>query len=89
MSPNPGAYGNFRQRRREHQTRGSRVPHHRLPATAWWDNYYGPLRKNIASFKNSNDSMMQTVIRDTEEEMKYFKEYEEIYGYSFYIMKAV
>ena len=40
---------------------------HRLPSNAWWDNYYGPLRKNIASLKNSNDSVMQAVIRDTEE----------------------
>jgi cyclopropane fatty-acyl-phospholipid synthase-like methyltransferase len=62
---------------------------HRLPSKAWWDNYYEPLRKNIESFKNSNDSIMQTVISETEEEMKLFEEYEEFYGYSFYIMKAV
>ena len=61
---------------------------HRLPSKAWWDNYYEPLRKNIESFKSSNDSIMQSVISETEEEMKFFKEYEEFYGYSFYIMKA-
>ncbi len=32
---------------------------------------------------------MQSVISETEEEMKFFEEYEEFYGYSFYIMKAV
>jgi len=62
---------------------------HRLPSTAWWDNYYGPLRKNIESFKNSDDAIMQSVISETEEEMKCFEEYGEFYGYSFYIMKAV
>jgi hypothetical protein len=62
---------------------------HRLPSKAWWDNYYEPLRNNIESFKNSNDSIMQSVISETEGEMKFFKEYEKIYGYSFYIMKAV
>ncbi len=62
---------------------------HRLPSRAWWDNYYGPLRKNIASMKNSNDSVMQDVIRDTEEEMNCFEKYDDVYGYSFYIMKAV
>ena len=62
---------------------------HRLPSKAWWDNYYGPLRNNIESFKNSNDSVMQSVISETEEEMIFFEEYEEFYGYSFYIMKAV
>ena len=61
---------------------------HRLPSNAWWNNYYGPLRKNIESFKNSDDDIMQSVISETEEEMKYFEEYGNFYGYSFYIMKA-
>jgi len=62
---------------------------HRLPSKAWWNNYYEPLRKNIISLKNSKDSVMQSVISETEEEMKFFKEYEKFYGYSFYIMRAV
>jgi len=62
---------------------------HRLPSKAWWDNYYEPLRKNIESFKNSDDDIMQLVISETEKEIKIFEEYEEFYGYSFYIMKAV
>jgi hypothetical protein len=32
---------------------------------------------------------MQSVINETEEEMKLFEEHEKYYGYSFYIMKAV
>jgi len=62
---------------------------HRLPSKAWWDNYYGPLRENIEACKHSPDSIMQTVIRETEEEMKLFAEHAKHYGYSFYIMKAV
>lgn len=62
---------------------------HRLPSKAWWDNYYEPLRNNMESFKNSNDSIMQSVISEIEEEMKFFEEYENFYGYTFYIMKAV
>jgi SAM-dependent methyltransferase len=62
---------------------------HRLPSKAWWDNYYGPLQKNMESFRGSNDSVMQSVISDTEVEMEFFKEYDNIYGYSFYIMRAV
>ena len=62
---------------------------HRLPSKAWWNNYYGPLKKNIESFRNSNDSAMQSVISETEEEMEYFEKYDKYYGYSFYIMKAV
>ncbi|MHC5075943.1 MAG: SAM-dependent methyltransferase [Planctomycetota bacterium] len=62
---------------------------YRLPSKAWWDNYYNPLRKNVESFKNSNDRVMQSVISEMEEEMKFFEQYEKFYGYSFYIMKAV
>ena len=62
---------------------------HRLPSKAWWDNYYEPLQKNIESFKNSDNDIMQLVISETEEEMKFFEEYEDFYGYSFYIMKAI
>jgi len=62
---------------------------HRLPSKAWWDNYYGPLRENMKSFKHSEDSIMQAVIKETEEEMKFFEEHEKHYGYSFYIMKAL
>jgi hypothetical protein len=62
---------------------------HRLPSKAWWDNYYGPLRENMNSLKHSKESIMQSVIDETEEEMKLFEEHEKQYGYSFYLMKAV
>ena len=62
---------------------------HRLPSKAWWDNYYGPLRDNMSPFKHSEDSIMQSAIKEIEEEMKLFEAYEKYYGYSFYIMKAV
>ncbi|MBC2704641.1 MAG: hypothetical protein HGJ91_08900 [Desulfobacula sp.] len=62
---------------------------HRLPSKAWWDNYYGPLKKNMNAFKDPEDSIMQSVIKEIEEEMKLFEEHEKHYGYSFYMMKAV
>jgi len=62
---------------------------HRLPSQAWWDNYYGPLRENMNSFKHSEDRIMQSVIKETEEEMKLFETYDKYYGYSSYILKAV
>ena len=62
---------------------------HRLPSKAWWDNYYEPLLENMNSLKHSQDSIMQLVINETEEEIKLFKEHEKHYGYFFYIMKAV
>jgi SAM-dependent methyltransferase len=62
---------------------------HRLPAKAWWDNYYGPLKENMNAFKHSEDRIMQSVIKETEEEMKLFEKHEKHFGYSFYVMKAV
>ena len=35
---------------------------HRLPSEAWWSNYYDPLRKNIENIKNSDDTIVQSVI---------------------------
>ena len=62
---------------------------HRLPSKAWWDNYYDPLRENIRALKNSSDNVIQAVISETEEEMKFFKEHDNDYGYTFYIMRAI
>ncbi|MBT8115458.1 MAG: class I SAM-dependent methyltransferase [Arenicella sp.] len=62
---------------------------HRLPSIAWWDNYYDPLRENIAALKDTADDVMQAVINDTEEEMNLFRAYQDDYGYSYYIMCAV
>ncbi len=61
----------------------------RLPSQAWWDNYYRPLSENIRKFKESNDSVMQDVIKESQEEMQFFKEHHQDYGYSFYILQAV
>ena len=62
---------------------------HRLPSNTWWDNYYGPLKESMNAFAHSKDSIMQSVIKKTEEEIKLFDAYNKYYGYSFYIMKAV
>lgn len=62
---------------------------HRLPSKAWWDNYYDPLRENIMALKDTSDQVMQAVINETEEEMKFFKEHQEDYGYTYYLMRAV
>jgi serine/threonine-protein kinase HipA len=62
---------------------------HRLPSEAWWANYYDPLRGKMKEFEDSTDGVMQAVLRDTEEEMAFFKEHHEDYGYTFYIMRAI
>ncbi len=62
---------------------------HRLPSYAWWDNYYDPLREKINVVRNSDDKVIQAVISETEEEMRFFKEHDKDYGYTYYIMRAI
>jgi SAM-dependent methyltransferase len=62
---------------------------HRLPSAAWWENYYGPLQARIAELKPDAGDAMQRVIAETEEEIARFAEYGEVYGYSFYLLRAV
>nr|VFK25297.1 MAG: serine/threonine-protein kinase HipA [Candidatus Kentron sp. MB]VFK33456.1 MAG: serine/threonine-protein kinase HipA [Candidatus Kentron sp. MB]VFK76221.1 MAG: serine/threonine-protein kinase HipA [Candidatus Kentron sp. MB] len=62
---------------------------HRLPSLAWWKNYYDPLRENIKALQDSDDEMMKTVIKETEEEMRFFEKHQQDYGYTFYLMRAI
>lgn len=62
---------------------------HRLPTRAWWDNYYDPLREKISDTGHVDDPVMQAVIRESLEEMEFFKQHEQEYGYTYYIMRAV
>jgi SAM-dependent methyltransferase len=62
---------------------------HRLPSKAWWDNYYDPLREKISVLGSTDDSVIQAVISETQEEMKFFKEHEKDYGYTYYISRAI
>jgi hypothetical protein len=60
---------------------------HRLPSQVWWLNYYEPLRERIGQLEISPSS--QSVIRETEEEMKLFEKFSNFYGYTFYVLQAV
>ena len=61
---------------------------HRLPSEAWWTNYYEPLTARMKTLRPSADSVMQAVIDETEIEIELFRNCEDSYGYSFYILKA-
>jgi len=61
---------------------------HRLPSKAWWDNYYDPLSKKISETGDDGNTVMQAVIEETLEEMRFFREHDEEYGYTYYIMRA-
>lgn len=61
----------------------------RLPAEAWWRNYYGPLQDRIAMLEEEGiDEVMAAVIDDTEREMALFREHSAHFGYTFYVLQA-
>ena len=60
---------------------------HRIPAAAWWQNYYNPLKAKMQTLRPTADPTMQAVIQETELEMEMFQRYSEVYGYSVYLLK--
>jgi len=59
----------------------------RLPAQAWWDNYYNPMLERIAAMSNP-DATMQAVIDEMQTEIDLFRQYSQHYGYTFYVLTA-
>lgn len=58
----------------------------RLPAEAWWKNYYGPLRERMEEVDAAGP--MDSVLRETRNEMAMFERYSDAYGYTFYGLRA-
>jgi SAM-dependent methyltransferase len=59
----------------------------RLPAQSWWEHFYNDLKKRIRAVRDTDSKMMNTIIQETEQEMKLFELYSNHYGYSFYILR--
>jgi ubiquinone/menaquinone biosynthesis C-methylase UbiE len=72
---------------RAHRSGFSIQSTHRLPSQAWWVNYYEPLRERIQQMEITPGT--QSVIRETEEEMRLFEEFSDFYGYTFYVLQAI
>lgn len=59
----------------------------RLPQSAWWDNYYSPLKVRINELEPGADDVMQAVISEMKREIHVFEHSENSYGYTFYILR--
>lgn len=62
-----------------------------LPDSAWWDEYYNPLRARITKLRSlavDNQDLAQ-VIKQSEREMEIFANYGDSYGYVFYLMQKI
>lgn len=63
----------------------------RLPASAWWDDYYNHFDKMLTSaeakFKDNKDAEM--IIEFSRREKEVFREHSDEYGYTFFVMQKV
>ncbi|PCC66391.1 Methyltransferase domain-containing protein [Nannocystis exedens] len=60
----------------------------RLPARAWWDNYYGPRLGRVEEVRGTASAAMQAIIDAMEAEVAMFRAHGDDYGYSFYVLRA-
>ena len=58
----------------------------RLPAEAWWRNYYDPLKARMQQVEQT--PAMAAVIEETNTEIDLFRRFSDAYGYSFYVLRA-
>ncbi|MCK5880883.1 MAG: class I SAM-dependent methyltransferase [Sinobacterium sp.] len=65
----------------------------RLPAKAWWDNYYNPLLQRMQQLRlnvgMNADQVLFDVLDDTDTEIDLFSRFSDEYGYTFYVLKAL
>jgi serine/threonine-protein kinase HipA len=60
------------------------------PASAWWDEYYGPLNARIEALRPEApaDPDLARAIADTEREIALYAGFGHTYGYVFYLLHA-
>jgi len=65
------------------------LDHFTLPQSAWWDEYYTPLRKRVALLRPEAeaDPALARVLDETEQEMSICERYGDSFGYVFYLMR--
>ncbi|QRN96901.1 class I SAM-dependent methyltransferase [Archangium violaceum] len=61
-----------------------------LPESAWWDEYYAPLRARIESLRARarEDALLATAIAETEREISLYSRHGSSYGYVFYLLQS-
>ena len=64
--------------------------HFTLPGTAWKDDYYGPVRERLATFRaeHANDADAQAAADAVQAEADLYDRYGESYGYVFIVARA-
>lgn len=62
-----------------------------LPASAWWDEYYGPMQDRVASLRERlpDDPIAGDVVAAAEAEIGYFDLFSDCYSYEFFIVQPM
>jgi len=65
------------------------VGHFSLPASAWWDDYYGPLQHQMEEFqaRHAGESDAAELVRQVRREIDIWRAYSEYYGYEFFVIR--
>ncbi len=66
------------------------VGHFMLPRSAWWDDYYRPLERNVKAFRKRYRGRpeAQELADQTQREIDVWKAYSDYYGYAFFVARA-
>ena len=61
-----------------------------LPTAAWWDNYYGPLERNLDVFerRHPSDADAHDLARHVRREIEIWRAFSDFYGYAFFVMRT-
>jgi SAM-dependent methyltransferase len=66
------------------------VGHFPLPPSAWWDDYYRPLQRNVTEFRERHreEADAQALADQVQREIDVWHAYSDFYGYEFFVMRA-
>ena len=66
------------------------VDHFPLPPSAWWDDYYRPLQRNVAAFRERHRDLpeAQELADQCQREIDVWRRYSAFYGYEFFVLRA-
>ena len=62
-----------------------------LPASAWWDEYYGPMEGRLAELRTRvpDDPIAADVASAAEREIEMFRRFADTYSYEFFVVQPV
>lgn len=60
-----------------------------LPASAWWDEYYGPMRQRVDELRDrsADDPAVAEVLAEAESEIDHFERFSDTYSYAFFVVQ--